>query len=339
MKIDLILDYLKKILPESEIKNKNDHYELPTICHNHSHSHASNKLYLYKNEEDDNPLFHCFTECNQTFNIFQLIQKREALENRKCSFKDAYKILYGKDYKKGDEIKQEYKKVDIPKFENPISIQLPDYSPGILDAFQKPDYKHPWHLEGIDLTVLEKFNILYSKSYEGVILPHLDWCGRLVGIRIRSYDPSKVDNFKYMPLLANGTYYRHPLSLNFYGLFENQKDIKKYKRAYIFEAEKSVLIAESIFSKNLSLAVCGKHLSQWHQNILIHYLKVEELIIGFDKEIDYLTDFNKLKEEFSHLTNYMKVGILVDVNNKFKAKESPLDRTKEDFHSMQIWYL
>lgn len=340
MDIELILAYLKKILPASEIQETSSCYIMPTICHNLDYREASNKLYLYKNLDKDNPLFHCYTQCNDTFNIYQLIQKREKLEGRECDFSAAYRILNGREYsrKPGERVK-DLREIEVPKFQDPLLVSLPPYSRGILDVFPAPNYEHPWQLEGIDLTVLEKFNISYSKSYEGVIIPHLDWRGNLVGIRIRTYNPIKMVNAKYMPLSANGLYYRHPLSMNFYGLYENQKNIRRYKRAYIFEAEKSVLISESIFNNNLSLAICGKSLSKWHIDMLVHYLKVEEVIFGFDKEVDYLEEFNRQKAEFEPLKNYMKVGIMVDTKNVFKPKESPLDRTREDFHSMQIWYI
>ena len=339
MELDKILSYLKRTFPTMLIEERTDYFLMPTICHNHNHEMASNKLYLYKNENQENPLFHCYTECNETFNIYQLIQKIEHLEGRECDFKQAYKILNGNDFKGQQKKKEEDLIIKVPAFEHPLTLQLPEYNSSVMEIFDKVGFDHPWHLEGIDLEVLEKYNVRYSKSYEGVIIPHQDWRGRLIGVRIRTYNKEKEANFKYMPILINGIYHRHPLSSNFYGLFQNQRSIRKHKRVYLFEAEKSVLIAESLFKENLSLAVCGKNLSDWQKNMLIHYLQVEELIVCFDKEKDFTAEFGRQKQQFQSLSNFMKVGIMVDTDGVLRDKESPVDRTKEDFHSLKIWYL
>lgn len=43
-----------------------------TICHNHSEDEASMKLYYYKNSK----LFHCYTDCGCSFDIFNLFRRR-----------------------------------------------------------------------------------------------------------------------------------------------------------------------------------------------------------------------------------------------------------------------
>ena len=43
----------------------------PTICHNPYGAHMNMKLYYYK----DSHLFRCYTECDETMNIFKVIQK------------------------------------------------------------------------------------------------------------------------------------------------------------------------------------------------------------------------------------------------------------------------
>jgi len=341
--LEKILDYLRKEIPANQIIEQNNYYILPTICHNVNHDHASHKLYLYKNlngqNEDNTPLFHCYTECDKTFNVYQLIQKREALKGNVIDYNEAYYKFHGK-FLNAQPTQKATEITFATKFNNPLAVELPIYNDFILGLFPKANYGDPWHVEGIDLSELEWFDIRYSKSYEGVIIPHRDWRGNLIGVRIRTYDVDKVEKFKYMPLLVNGLYCRHPLSLNFYGLYENQHNIIKYKKAIIFESEKSVLQYQSMFGKeNISLAVCGRGISEWHMNILIYYLGVEDVIIAFDKENDYLADFVKLKEQLSYLTLFARVGILVDEKNIFSLKQSPVDRTKKDFESLKIWHL
>ena len=51
----------------------------PTCCHNLEG--GSPKLYYYKNTK----LFHCYTECSETFDIFTLLQKMYKLRGEEIS--------------------------------------------------------------------------------------------------------------------------------------------------------------------------------------------------------------------------------------------------------------
>ena len=46
--------------------------QFKTICHNEDPSEASLKLYYYKK----NKKFHCYTDCGDNFNIFELFKRR-----------------------------------------------------------------------------------------------------------------------------------------------------------------------------------------------------------------------------------------------------------------------
>ena len=59
------------ILGVSNYENKDNYIIFPTICHNEDIEKASMKLYYYKS----NKLFHCYTECGESFDIFGLIKK------------------------------------------------------------------------------------------------------------------------------------------------------------------------------------------------------------------------------------------------------------------------
>ena len=130
--------------------------------------------------------------------------------------------------------------VDVPegeerriiKFENPLSVHLPTYPEGILDIFPKNSQVHPWALEGIDFDTLTKYEVAYSSSYEGVVIPHRDWRGDLIGVRLRTYNPEKAKKFKYMPMLINNTYYRHPISLNFLVCFKTREQLEEQEELF-----------------------------------------------------------------------------------------------------------
>ncbi len=321
---------------------KSEYYIFPTICHNTTEEEASHKLYLYKNEDTATPIFYCYTECHEAFNIYQLIQKREALKGNQISFKDAYKMFHGKPFQMTQKSSVEEYKLRAVKFENPLEIKLPAYPEGVLDIFGENKPTHPWALEGVDLDVLEKFEIAYSASYEGVIIPHRDWRGNLVGVRMRTYDPVKAQNFKYMPMLINNMYYRHPVSLNFFGVFQNQRAIRKAKKVILVESEKAVLQAETMLGEdNITLAVCGSSISAWQINFLIYYLNVEEVVIGFDKEYTTFSEsfeyVKKIKDQIQTLTNFASVSVLIDDDNYFSLKDSPFDRTVREYYTLKHW--
>lgn len=340
MELQQILNYLNKLIPSEEINEKSEYFTMPTICHNHDYKDASNKLYLYKNS-DSVPLFHCYTDCGETFNIYQLIQKYYKLRGEDLPFKEAYRRFHGKEYKHEDSIIIQKVKYDT-EFKDPLAVKLPEYTSHALDIFYL-DELHPWAMEGVDLKILNDYQIGYSKSLEQVSIPHYDWRGRLIGIRVRNYNQYKIENYKYMPFHADNTFYSHPLSLNLYGIFNNQTEIKKQKRVYIYEAEKSVLFHQWIFENNLALATCGKNLSKWQSDTLIYFLKTEEVIIGFDKEYhNYNTAFDyvkKIEEQTTYLRNFVRVGVLIDENHVFREKESPIDKSKSDFLNLKIWWL
>lgn len=339
-----MVDFIKKEFDIEPIE-KAEYFIYPTICHNLDVKDASHKLYLYKNEETDTPLFFCYTECGEAFNIYRLIQKYKALRGEEISFKDAFKLFHGQEYQRNFKPKEEEEySQKVFKFENPLQLELPQYPEQVLEIFGENSHTHPWALEGIDKNVLDKFEIFYSVSYEGVVIPHRDWRGNLIGLRIRTYNKEKAKRYKYMPMLLNNIYYRHPVSLNLFGLFQNQGAIRRAKRVILAESEKAVLQADSMFEEdNITLAVCGSTISNWQIMMLIYYLNVEEVTIAFDKEYSNYSEafeyVQKIKEQVKSLSNFTTVSVLIDDKEQFSLKESPFDRTINEFYSMKRWQL
>ena len=74
MRESIDADKVKVILQHFDVE---PHYEnsqymvFPTVCHNLDPEEASNKMFFYKNTS----LFKCYTECDDFFDIFELIQK------------------------------------------------------------------------------------------------------------------------------------------------------------------------------------------------------------------------------------------------------------------------
>lgn len=336
-----IIEFVKKEF-NIDVIEKSDSYIMPTICHNLDSKEASHKLYLYKNEDTETPIFYCYTGCGEGFNIYQLIQKYKALRGEEISFKEAYRLFHGLDYQTTEDFqKKEESFAPIPIFEVPTKVELPEYPDTVLELFPKPMVSDPWALEGIDLDVLEKYEITFSASYEGVMIPHRDWQGRLIGLRVRTYNQEKMAKGKYMPLLINNIYYRHPLSLNLFGIYQNRDNILNAKRAILVESEKAVLQAESMFKENnITLAVCGSSISSWQLSMLVYDLGIEELIIAFDKEYSNFEEqydyIKKIKAQLGKIENFVSIGVLIDDKNIFSLKESPFDRTANDFKKLSI---
>ena len=69
-----IINIIKTIEPDITYEEIPGAFIFPTVCHNLDISTAKKKLYYYFNE-DDSPLFCCYTECNDTFDIYELVKK------------------------------------------------------------------------------------------------------------------------------------------------------------------------------------------------------------------------------------------------------------------------
>lgn len=328
-----IIFKLEKLYPgiELEIEETENAYIMPTICHNETHEEAKKKLYLYKNSG----LFHCYTECGCTFNIWQLIKKRSILEGRDIKLDEQPKAK-----------KQDYSVLTdtlrkLQEFKSPLEFKMEEYDDRVLEVFPKANSLHPWALEGIDVSALDKFNIRYSKSYNWVVIPQYDWRGRLIGIRRRTYNPNELVSMKYGPLFMNEKYYTHKLSFNLYGLNLNLLNIQKYRTVVIAESEKSVLQSETMFKDNLTVAICGSQIHQPQIDLLVKLTGAKVAIVALDKEYKNTEEMSKyflaLEKRFRIMAQYMDVYILIDEKNIFNYKESPFDRTINDFNKLNKW--
>ena len=312
----------------------------PTICHNPLDEAESMKLYWYQN----NKIFRCYTECNESMSIFTLYQK----------FMD---VNYGQavDFYEAEEYVKKCLKhiiltakrpsllaVEAAKYAYDAKLPLLDEYPNtVMECFI--DYNHPqWLKDGITPESMKKFNIKFSVAQNKIIIPHLDIEGRLVGIRGRAIDPEEAEMFgKYRPIQVGNILYTHPLQFNLYGLYEHQEGIEARRSAIIVEGEKSVLLDDGYYG-NLSNAVacCGSTFNKYHINLLVNYLGVNEITIAFDKEY---TDWHsekakkyrrKIETACRKYTNLASFSYIWDYDNLLREKDSPFDRGKEVFEEL-----
>lgn len=334
IKMDKIEQLLYRLGAETVI-NKGTHLITNTICHNTDATEASHKLYYY----DNSKMFMCYSNC-EAMSIFKFL--RIYYETRQIEydwFVDIYEIVLECANLKSENVFIAPKPVkslrELSEQQTKIK-ELTEYSSNVLEVFVKY-YPPEWLQDGISKEAMDKFNILYSISQNKIIIPHRDVGGRLIGIRGRALNPWEVENIgKYMPILVEQTWYKHPLSLNLYGLYENQENINKLGVCYICESEKAVLQMESFNMPNCSVAVCGSQFNKYQLKLLLKHCRPREIIICFDKEEEKGEQkyFNKLSTLCRKYTQYCNFSFIYDRMNLLNLKDSPTDKGEDVFKNL-----
>ena len=333
----ITLDKVKQLLYKlgaKEVIDKGTYLITNTICHNTDAEEASLKLYYYDNYK----VFVCYSNC-QTMSIFKFM--KHYYEARGIEYdwvSDIYNVILdcsnfkpgeGFDVPKYDSLRNKYGRVKQEK-------ELPEYNRGALDTFVKY-YPPEWLRDGISKEAMDKFGIRYSISQNKIIIPHYDVKGRLVGIRGRALNEWEIENVgKYMPVRLEQTWYKHPLSMNLYGLYENQENIKKSGVCYVFESEKSVMQFESFSGPNCAVAVCGSQFNKFQLNLLIRVCNPTEIVLCFDSEErgDDTKYFDKLWNICQKYKNYTNFSFIYDRLGLLQLKDSPSDHGEEIFRKL-----
>lgn len=329
-------DKIKQLLDKLDIpwQDKGSHLICKTACHNIDLDEASWKLYYYKN----NKFFYCYSSC-QGMSIFKFL--KHYYETRQIEYdwyQDIYEVVRDCSNFKGVDgfVVEKYKSLrdcyEIRRKEK----QLPQYSSNVLDCFVKL-YPQEWLDDGITEQAMDKFNISYSISQNKIIIPHYDIDGRLVGIRGRALNDWEIENVgKYTPIKIEQTWYKHPLSMNLYGLNKTFMDIRRNGICYLFESEKSVMQMDSFNMPNCSAAVCGSNFNKYQLNILMKTCTPHEIIICFDKEELPGEDkyFNKLYGICKKYEQYCNFSFIYDREGLLGLKDSPTDKGEEIFNKL-----
>ena len=182
------------------------YFTCQTICHNHP-GDGSHKLYYY----DNTKLFRCYTECNDSFDIFELVCK---VKNIAQEFKIRYDengkettrpwelydgvqfvaVYYGleaenenffeKRIKLHDwELLNKYEANNLEKQRQIINLHF--YDESILQYLPRPRILD-WENEGISADVCAAANICFDPKMNGIVIPHYDIDDHLIGIRERT---------------------------------------------------------------------------------------------------------------------------------------------------------
>lgn len=319
------------------------------ICRTICHDGDSHKLYYY----DNTRLFRCYTQCNDGyFDIFQLLIK---LNSGHGEYSLAAAVNYVKQffgiYIENEKFSQEGK--ELPDWQilnnylnstaqkaNKRKVEMKFYDGSFLRFLPRPRIL-PWEKEGIKPEIIKYHNICYNSSSQAIVIPHYDINDKLVGIRERTLIKENEIYGKYRPMFLNKKMYNHPLGFNLYNINNSKNHIKEYKKAIVFEGEKSPLLYASYFGQenDITVACCGNNLSQYQFELLMS-LDIEELIIAFDKQFQKLGDeeFNgwtkKLTDINKKYGKYVKITYMFDKGNLLDYKDAPIDKGKEVFMKM-----
>ena len=340
LSIDQVTDLLNTFGANPQMKN--DIIVAQTVCHG-GHSH---KLYYYENTK----LFRCYTNCGDAFDIFDLVLKVKKTEGIEWQLPQAVNYIinfYGltvqsenfeviqdelqdwkilKKYDKNSSLEKEEKVVEFNFFNDSILKHLP--RPRII----------PWEKEGITREAMDRCGICYNPVSQGIVIPHYNIDGKLIGIRERTLIKENEANGKYKPAILNYKMYNHPLGFNLYNLNNSKENIKMLKKVFIFEGEKSCLLYQSYFGveNDLSVAVCGSSLINYQIDLLLS-LNVEEIIIAFDKQFQKIGDdewkawTKKLKDIHKKYGSKVQISYMFDKNDYLGYKDSPIDCGLETF--------
>lgn len=320
-----------------KFEDRESYIIFPTICHNPRENDASMKLYYYK----DSHMFHCYTECAENFDIFDLIKKVKEVNKEEFDFYNTVtEIAELVEFNIFRESTYSGYISNVDSYKDKAPIDLKKYNPIVMDVFSNKLVPE-WQEENITEKSKNKFNIRYYDYQNKVIIPHYDINGNLIGIRGRALNPEEIERYgKYAPVKVENTLYNHPLSFNLYGIYKNGADIRKYKTAIIFEGEKSVLLFEEYYDYNISVASCGSSLNYHQIELLIKQMGVTEIILAYDKEFDNFTSkeavayYDKLKKLCLKYSNYCTFYFIYDFNNLLNLKDSPIDKGKEVFEKL-----
>ena len=218
-----------------------------TICHNPAGT-GSHKLYYYQNSR----LFKCYTTCGDSFDIFDLTRramKQQRNEEwtlpRAVQYVARYFGIAASDEENFDSDNDKLADWDILRnYLNTNSyskeqkrIEFKEFNKDILIHYPRPLIT-PWIEEGMDPEIMNERGICYNPVSQGILIPHYDENGVLIGIRERTLIKENEIYGKYKPAIVNGVMYNHPLGFALYNLNNSKKNISKLKTAIVFEGKR-----------------------------------------------------------------------------------------------------
>lgn len=318
-----------------------DHLECLTICH----SGHSKKLWYF----DNTKLFKCFTHCQDTFDVFGLLQKvkdfslNEAVYYIVQFFNLDWKLeqtdagMLTEDWK----LFKRYQEISDIEIKHD-KIVLPQIDEDVIKYYPTPLIR-PWINEYIPKEVCDYAHIKYDPVRGGILIPHYDENNRLIGIRERTLIQENEIYGKYRPWQQGKKMYNHPLAFNLYNINNSKDNISRMGIALVHESEKGCLQSIGYLgtANDISVAVCGSSISNYQFNLLLSF-GMREMAVCFDRDFEKVGDENyyqvisKLQKIYDKFSASCNVSFLFDKHgDKLEYKNSPTDKGRDIF--MQLW--
>lgn len=320
--------------------NDEDIIMFNTICHNKTGGKYKLSYIISAG------IFTCFTECADSFDIYEVVRKNKALYGIEMSFYESVNFVaeitghyIGKKRRVGFS-KPKYM-VDDWDFIEGYDIKqtqatiYPPINKNYLDCYDNI-YHQSWIEDGISISTMKDYNIKYCVKDHQIIIPHYhSITGELIGIRGRNLLPDPLEEGKkYMPVYLQDKVFNHPLGGNLYGMYHNRKAIKRLKKVMIVESEKGVMQADTMYgNSNFTVAACSSNITNMQRDLIIDS-DINELILGFDKDFpldspEYEKKMKKICKLAQKFVPYMRVYVLEDNEGLLNLKESPTDKGQE----------
>lgn len=294
-----------------------------TICHNDARE-GSLKLYYYT----DSKTFHCYTSCNENFDIYGLIQKVKDI-----TFPESIKYVsdfVNREPQKDEEVSK-YLISDwdwLGKLNKNKKYQIEEnkiLNNNLLNQFiEIPNLE--FIDEGINYKTQETFRIGYSLRHNRITIPIFDDRGNLISVKGRVIKELENElEYKDKKYIA---FYNYSNSLVLYGLHKTLPYIEESKKLILYEAEKSVIKSYQNEIYNCC-SIGGSEISEWHFKKIIELSN--ELILAFDKGVD-TKDKDIYKKIINRFKKYIKVSVIYDNWNMLEGKKSsPIDEGIDKF--------
>ena len=320
-------------------------------CHNVDFSRAKYNLAYYPETRS----FYCFSECQKSFNILDLVKTRfELIGDSKSTYKCVQWICStcGIPFEFADTeqkvIDYDWKK-DIGRYRKGKKTidnsEIKVYNDDVLNYF-KGTYASEWLDYGISKETMDKFEIGYYTYRNQITIPVRDRNGLLRGIRVRNMDEKLIEEGcpRYVPLtLLDSTTYKFPTNSVMYGEYQNEEEIKRRKECWIVESEKSCLRIDTLMNgKGIALGMMGSALSDENVRYILS-LEISKLIILADSDFHEMSDEDeewvkfeqKILKLCDRFTPYCKVEVVFNnIGIRDCYKWSVTDFTIEQFKEM-----
>lgn len=279
------------------------------------------------NEADTNPSFsinedkqswYCFST-GQGGNLIDFIMAKEEIPFRSaleklCALVGADNVTSLSSLKKLEKVCKKFLTLD----DNRGTIKQTVLPDEVMSQFADEPIVE-WITEGIQDSVLRKYQVRYDHQEERIVFPIWNSKGEIISICGRTL---KNHPRKY-------TYYTKIGTSNFlWGLWQNLPEIEVWNEVIVFEGAKSVMKAEGWGYGNC-VAAMTSHLSSGQIEELVK-IDVRDVIICFDKGVE----FADIKKKTRLLRKFKNCYAVLDTEGLLEVKEAPVDRGKNVFREL-----